>query len=130
MNYEKNILIIDFWEDISDKKILDLACGDGWISLSLAKSGAMVYGFDISPQKIELARRYAEGNSLNNKLTFEVMTSEEMAYEDNFFDFAIMHAALHHCDIEKTSKQIHRVLKPGGRAALIEDYAYHPLMKL
>lgn len=122
--------IIDFWGDISNKKVLDLACGDGWISLSLAKSGAMVYGFDISPQKIELARRYAEGNSLNNRTTFDVMTSEEMTYDDNFFDYAIMHAALHHCDIEKTLIQIHRVLKPGGKAVLIEDYAYHPLMGL
>ncbi len=122
--------IIDFWGDISNKKVLDLACGDGWLSLNLAKSGAKVYGFDVSPQKIELARKYAKENGLDERVTFDVMTSENLTYEDNFFDFAIMHAALHHCDIEKTSKQIHRVLKPGGKAVLIEDYAYHPIMNL
>ena len=41
-----------------------------------------------------------------------------------------MHAALHHCDVDRTISQIHRVLRPGGKAAFIEDYAYHPLMNL
>lgn len=122
--------IIPFWGEIINKTILDLACGDGWISLSLGKSGANVYGFDISPRRIELANHYARHNGLSKKIQFDVMTSEEMIYEDNFFDFAIMHAALHHCDIEQTSKQLHRVLKPGGKAVLIEDYAHHPLMRL
>ena len=122
--------VVDFWGNIADKKILDIACGDGWISLSLAKSNAYVYGFDISSKRIEVAKRYAEVNSLDKRVNFQTMICEEMRYDDNFFDYAIMHAALHHCDIEKTSKQIHRVLKPGGKAVLIEDYAYNPLMNL
>lgn len=122
--------IINFWGSIGGKKILDLACGDGWLSLSMGKSGAIVYGCDISPNLVEIAKRYAKVNSLGGTVHFKTMTAEEMTYKDNFFDFVIMHAALHHCDIEKTSRQIHRVLKPGGKAVLIEDYAYHPLMNL
>jgi ubiquinone/menaquinone biosynthesis C-methylase UbiE len=122
--------IIDFWGDISDKKILDLGCGNGWISMSLGISGAIVYGIDISPRRIEIANKYLKENGLENNVKFETMICEEMTYEDNFFDFAFMHATLHHCDIEKTSEQIHRVLKPGGKAVFIEDFAYHPIMNL
>jgi len=122
--------IVDFWGDIRGRSVLDLACGDGWISLSLGKSGAFVHGFDISPKRVEVASRYAHQNGLKEHVSFRTMTCEEMTYPDNSFDFAIMHAALHHCDIDKTAAQIHRVLKPGGKAVLIEDYAYHPLMKL
>ena len=47
-----------FWGNIADKVVLDLACSDGWISLSIGKSGAYVFGFDISSKRIELAKRY------------------------------------------------------------------------
>lgn len=121
--------VVEFFGDIRGKRALDIACGDGWISLSLAKSGARVEGFDISAKRVELAKRYAKANGLDHTLRFKTAVCEEMDYEDNYFDFAIMHAALHHCDIGKTADQIRRVLKPGGKAVLIEDYAYHPLMR-
>ena len=119
-----------FFGHLRGKRILDLACGDGWISWSLGKSGAIVHGCDISPKSIEIARRFAGENGLQSTVTFDVMACEQLSYEDNYFDLAIMHAAMHHCDIDKTSEQLHRVLKPGSKAVLIEDYAYHPLMRL
>jgi len=118
----------DFLGDLGGKRVLELACGNGWVSRTFAKSGARVWAFDLSPKMIEYARRLAEAAGLD--ISFDVMVSEEMTYEDGFFDLAFMHMALHHCDIDKTARQIARVLKPGGKAAIVEDYAYHPLMKL
>jgi SAM-dependent methyltransferase len=118
----------DFLGDMSGKKVLEMGCGNGWICLRLAKSGARVWGCDISPKTIELAQRYAQAAGLD--IQFDVMACEEMSYEDNFFDCVFMHMALHHCDIPAVSDQILRVLKPGGKAVLVEDYAYHPLLRL
>lgn len=115
---------------VKNKQVLDLACGDGWLSWSLAKSGAMVTGCDISPRSIKVATRVARANGLQSRVRFGTMICEKLAYDDNQFDLVLMHAAMHHCDIEQVSKEIWRVLKPGGKAVLIEDYAYHPLMNL
>jgi len=118
----------DFYGNISGKRILEMGCGNGWVSLRFARSGADVWACDISPKMIELARRYAEAAHLD--VTFETMVCEEMTYEDSFFDFVFMHMALHHCDIAATARQIRRVLKPGGKVVIVEDYAYHPVMRV
>jgi len=122
--------VIEFVGSVRDKCVLDLACGDGWLSWSLAKSGAVVNGCDISPRSIEVATQIARANGLESRVRFDTMICEKLAYEDGQFDLVVMHAALHHCDINKTRNEIYRVLKKGGKAVLIEDYAYNPLMNL
>lgn len=58
------------------------------------------------------------------------MPAENLKYEDNYFDYVFMNAALHHCDVEKVTTEIKRILRPGGKAALIEDNAYHPILNI
>jgi len=40
----------DFFGDLAGKRVLELACGDGWISRNFAASGAQVWAFDLSPK--------------------------------------------------------------------------------
>lgn len=122
--------VVNFYGDINGKKILDLGCGEGWAPLYFARSGAFVNCCDISPKSIELAKKYAEANGLKDKINAEVMNAEELKYKDNYFDCVFMNATLHHCDVEKVSNEIKRVLKPGGKAAIIEDNAYHPVLNV
>ena len=53
-----------FWETLGDlkgRRVLDLGCGDGWLSSLLDKAGAHVIGIDGSARLLELAReRYPQ----------------------------------------------------------------------
>jgi SAM-dependent methyltransferase len=77
-----------------------------------------------------MAGRFAADNGLSDRVHADVMAAESLSYDSASFDFVFMNAALHHCDVAKVSQELHRVLKPGGKAALIEDYGYHPLFTL
>lgn len=118
----------DFMGSIKGKKILDYACGSGWLTIYLARSGAECHGFDISPKSVEIATRMAELNGVADRCQFKVTVAEKMDYPDNTFDFVFGNAALHHTDLTKAPAEIARVLKPGGKAVFIDDLRYHPVM--
>ena len=90
----------------------------------------MVYACDVSSKRIELVRKYAGANELSDRIHAVMMPEERMTHEDEFFDFVFVNASLHHCDVEKTIAQIVWVLKNGGKAAIIEDYSYHPVLRM
>ena len=48
------------------------------------------------------------------------MAAENLSYDDNFFDLIIGSAILHHTELDLALKNIHRVLKPNGKAIFIE----------
>ncbi len=89
------------------ERILDLGCGDGFLTRRIAESGATMVGVDNSPQMIAAAKergvdaRYASGEALP-------FTRE--------FDAVFSNAALHWMnDHDAVLKGVHRALKPGGR---------------
>ncbi|MBA4317053.1 MAG: hypothetical protein C0412_01500 [Flavobacterium sp.] len=106
--------------DIVNTRILDYGCGSGWLSVYLATKGANVYGFDISTKLVELGRKRALINNLSDKVTLKKMIAEELEYPDNYFDKVIGISILHHVNLEQASKELTRVLKPGGSAFFIE----------
>jgi ubiquinone/menaquinone biosynthesis C-methylase UbiE len=112
------------------KKVLDYCCGEGMMSLKLAKQGAYAYGIDISPYSIEQAKKEAAAKGLSEKTNFSVMDAEKMAFEDNFFDVVVCHGVLHHLDIKKAFPEIARVLKPTGKVICAEPLAYNPVFQL
>ncbi len=120
----------EFFGDISGKRILDYACGTGWTSIYFARSGAECHGIDISEKSIIVAGKTAAHNGLDHRCNFRVAAGESLPHADNTFDFVFGNAALHHVDLEMAPEEISRVLKPGGKAAFIDDLRYHPVLWL
>src|SRR3989344_6650711 len=113
-----------------DKKVLDYCCGNGELTMTLAKKGAHAYGIDISPLSIENAKKAAAGQGLSQTTNFSVQDAEHMTFEDNFFDVIVCHGVLHHLDVKKAFPEIARVLKPDGKVIAAEPLAYNPVFQL
>ena len=108
--------------DLKDKKVLVVGCGFGDDALRLAKLGAKVHAFDLSPDSLKIARALASREGL--VITFEEMPAEKMTYPDNSFDYILARDILHHVDIPRTMGEIVRVAKPDSIFLVNEIYSH------
>ncbi|MGB3605057.1 MAG: methyltransferase domain-containing protein [Gordonia sp. (in: high G+C Gram-positive bacteria)] len=95
---------------------MELGCGTGFFLLNLMQSGVATKGSvtDLSPGMVKVALRNAENLGLD--VDGRVADAESIPYPDNTFDLVVGHAVLHHIpDVEKSLREVLRVLKPGGR---------------
>ncbi|MDM7915136.1 MAG: class I SAM-dependent methyltransferase [Candidatus Eisenbacteria bacterium] len=101
-------------------RVLELACGVGWLALELARRGHDVLGMDISEQRIVQARLYAERIAPREprplRLRYEVADLNTALLPAETFDRIVCWDGLHHiAEIERLLMQAHRSLRPGGR---------------
>lgn len=104
--------------------VLDCGCGPGSITVGLAEIVApgQVIGLDIEPRQLETARRLAQMRGLSN-LRFEQGSVYELPFPDASFDVAVAHFVLEHVsDPLRALREIRRVLRPGGVAAIKDPY--------
>ncbi len=89
------------------ERILDLGCGDGVLTKTLAELGCEVVGVDSSAPQIEAARRLG--------LEAYVMNGEELPYREEF-DAVFSNAVLHWIRRPDVMIEgVYRSLRPGGR---------------
>jgi len=102
------------------EQILDLASGTGEPALTLAKRQPLVTisGTDAADGMVRVAERKAREQQLNN-LKFQTMAAEALSFPGDHFDrLCCRFGVMLFDDPEVGLKQMHRVLKPGGRCAL------------
>jgi ubiquinone/menaquinone biosynthesis C-methylase UbiE len=109
--------------DIRGMEVLDAGCGNGWLSVILAKLGARVTAFDLSPEAVQAARLRTELNEVTDQVELHVASFYSMPFADNSFDVVMGQAILHHLrDKHGAAQELRRVLKPGGRAIFVECF--------
>lgn len=102
------------------EKILDLAGGTGDIAFRLAKPGVDVTVADINPAMLEVGRQRAEKRG-HADMAFIEANAEEMPFADASFDAVTIAFGIRNVtDIPKALRDIHRVLKWGGRFYCLE----------
>lgn len=109
-------------------RVLEIGCGMGTDGAQFAKAGAIYTGIDLTDAAVELARKRFQVSGLPGE--FHVADAERLDFPDASFDLVYSHGVLHHTpDIEAAVREIHRVLKPGGRAMVMlyhrGSYNYH-----
>ena len=119
------------------EKILDVGCGRGLLLIAATKqlkSGKAI-GIDLWSQD-DLSNNNATSTNRNAELEnvadkIELVTGDmtNMTFKDNTFDVIISSMAVHNLPSkaarEKAIQEINRVLKPGGRIALL-DFIHIP----
>jgi SAM-dependent methyltransferase len=80
--------------------------------------GAEVHAIDISSKGVEITKRRAEYNHL--KVEARIANVLNSGYPDGYFDLIHGIGILHHVGLEQGLGEVHRLLKPGGRAAFLE----------
>jgi SAM-dependent methyltransferase len=98
-------------------KVLDVAAGNGNVSLAAARRWCDVTATDYVPALLERARERAQADRL--PITFQEADAEALPYPDGEFDvvfstFGVMFTP----DQERAAAELLRVCKPGGRIGL------------
>lgn len=115
--------------DVAGKRVLDFGCGSGENCVVLARRGARVVGVDISESLIRVARKRLTVNGLGGKAAFAVGSAHDLPIEPGSIDVVLGIAVLHHLDLDASAREVHRVLKPGGRAIFQEPVRDSWLLK-
>lgn len=91
-------------------RILDVGCGDGNFCVSLKKAckAKEVYGIEISPKAVEMAKK-------NGVKAFQLdMDKEDFPFEDNYFDAVFAGEIIEHLyDPDHLLEEVNRVVRPG-----------------
>jgi SAM-dependent methyltransferase len=100
--------------------LIDVAAGSGGAALIATERGADVLAVDASKQMIERLRERSTRHAQGRSIRAEVMDGVELAVPDASFDAAISaFGVILFPDAERGIREIARVLKPGGRVALV-----------
>lgn len=105
-------------------RVLDCGCGPGSITAGLAEivGPGEVVGLDIEPRQLEAAQRLSAERGLAN-LRFEQGSVYELPFADASFDVTVAHFVLEHVrEPVRALREMRRVLRPGGIAAIKDPY--------
>ena len=103
------------FDRFAGSRVLEVGCGMGTDLFQFAKAGADVTGIDLVPRHLAIAR--SRFQLAAEPARFVLADAEDLPFERGSFDVAYSFGVLHHTpNIRRAVAEIHRVLRPGGRA--------------
>lgn len=116
-------LVADALPMRADLRVLDLATGTGDQLLALYDServGSGI-GIDLAEQMLEIGRKKILERALNEHLELQSGDAGEIPFDDESFDAVTISFGIRNVlDVSQTLKHMHRVLRPEGRAIILE----------
>ncbi len=104
-------------------RALDLGCGGGHVSFTIAPHVTAVVAYDLSDEMLAAVDAEARTRGLTT-ITTQRGPAESLAFDDETFDIVVTRFSAHHWyDMPAGIAEAYRVLKPGGIAAFIDVVA-------
>jgi demethylmenaquinone methyltransferase / 2-methoxy-6-polyprenyl-1,4-benzoquinol methylase len=104
------------------ERVLDVATGTGMVAFELAQSGCTVVGVDQSPEMLAVAEaKLRDTSELAGRVAFVRGEAERLPFETASFDALSFTYLLRYVDdMTGTLAELARVVRPGGRIAMLE----------
>ena len=107
---------------LQGKHLLEIGCGMGYDSLEFLKRGVRVTATDLTPSAVATARRHFEIEEVEPVEVREA-NALDLPFDDESFDAVWANGVLHATgDTPRAIREVHRVLRPGGRALISHFY--------
>lgn len=105
--------------------VADIGCGEGDLTLLLARFAKRVVAVDLSAQMLRVVQERSEEAGVARRVTVGKGDLEKLPLDSDSMDAAFVSQVLHHAARpEKALAETARILKPGGRLILL-DLAQH-----
>jgi SAM-dependent methyltransferase len=105
--------------DFAGDQVLEIGLGYGTLGQSIASRGAEYHGVDISLGPVAMMRKRLEWLGQPQERVLQA-SALELPHADETFDHVYSIGCLHHTgDLQRSVDEVHRVLRPGGRAVVM-----------
>ena len=104
-------------------RVLDVATGTGDLAIDIARAcrGAAIVGLDPSARMLDLAVRKARRRGLGDRVTFVAGDAQQLPYRSCELDAAAIAFGIRNVpDRAAALRELARVVRPGGRIAVLE----------
>ena len=103
--------------------VLDAGCGEGMLSILMAKEGAQVTAIDLSWPNVHVGHRVATQEEL--PIEFLIVNAEQLPFADNSFDVVVSSHVLEHLpNLTKSLEELRRVTR--GLALIAMPTCFNP----
>jgi len=122
-NEESVVPMIELARPQKSDRVLDVACGWGFVCLAFSRHVKQVVGVDLTPEMIDLARKVAAERGVAN-VEYAEGEAEDLRFGAGSFEIVACRFTFHHLgDPEKALSEMKRVLTPDGRIVLYDCVA-------
>jgi ubiquinone/menaquinone biosynthesis C-methylase UbiE len=112
--------MVEVSEVRADSRVLDVACGPGFVAMAFAPKCRSVLGIDATDRLVARARTETTRRGISN-ITFTLGNVERMPFRTGEFDLATCRFAFHHfAHPREVLAEMARVLKPGARMVIVD----------
>ncbi|HGJ5876376.1 MAG TPA: bifunctional 2-polyprenyl-6-hydroxyphenol methylase/3-demethylubiquinol 3-O-methyltransferase UbiG [Arsenophonus sp.] len=106
--------ILQHTNGLFGKKVLDIGCGGGILSESMAREGALVTGIDMAAEPLAVARLHALESNLQINYMQETVESHTEKFGQSYDIVTCMEMLEHVPDPESVVQSCAKLVKPGG----------------